>query len=871
MGGLQGRVIGGYRLADQLTSGGIAEVYRAQPTAPGGREAVVKIIYPEFVGQPGFRARFDQIVQTAQRLSHPHILPLLGSGEQNGYLYLITPYVAAGTLRDWLRNGRRLGAHDVAPFFRQVCEATSYAHSLSILHGNIKPSNIFVHEGRHVLIGDFGRLWDPSQIDMSHAGPGTEAVEYLAPEAIEGRADQRSDIYSLGAVLFASLTGRAPFGGATPFEIFTQHRQHPAPHLGDIAPPLPPTVVPLDEVVQRAMAKAPEARYPSALALAQGIETTVRGAAARAAPAMAPGVPAPGMMGQGGSGPFGSAPLGGTGLPASMAGALGPLNGSAPLAAGGSSLLSGLVDPSMEDGRLAVSEPGAHGSHILPLSPAMPPTALPAQPGAPDWNGIAPPIGQRSGPGFGDEFDFPALPTARVPAPPSPPSLAGHPSGDLAQAAATRVAAENGAASDPAPGAPGGGFMVKGGAADWPPRTADLMRPGDDPSPPDPMPPIGDLPRRDPRDERPFSATQLGLPSLNTGDLGEIPSSWRELASGAVGVPDQMSQMGGPPSPEEVPDRWADMPAWRPSGPLDGSSQPGAGERDRWGTSDGWGGSDGGQDRGPDDAWADSGAESGGFGRSDEYASSMVGMSGSGPVPDLFASSSLTALEAPPRGRGRFGGMRSPSRFSPDNDDDDAPDDPFADPDAWASATEAGYRKGRTRMSRAVRYRQPRMRRAPPRARSLFLLLLIFVLVDGTLLVLLRPDLCPSDRCAPIHALIAHYVPALNLAASQPLTFTATPTKLSLQVAAGATQKADITLKNTGQATTAWAEKNDLKWVSATPAAGALEAAATVKVTISASPPADTKPGSYTSTVSFTVGETTLKVPVTITVTAPKS
>jgi hypothetical protein len=215
--------------------------------------------------------------------------------------------------------------------------------------------------------------------------------------------------------------------------------------------------------------------------------------------------------------------------------------------------------------------------------------------------------------------------------------------------------------------------------------------------------------------------------------------------------------------------------------------------------------------------------------------------------------------------------MRSGSRFSPDNDVRDEPDDPFADPDAWASATEAGYRKGRTRIGRAVHYRQPRMRRAPPRARSLFLLLLVFVLVDGALLVLLRPDLCPNNRCAPIHALITHYVPALNITASQAPAFSATPEKVSLQVVAGETQKADIILKNTGQATTAWAEVDDLKWVSTTPAAGALESAATVKVTISANPPGDTKPGNYSSSVSFTVGTTKLTVPVTIAVTAPKS
>ncbi len=192
--GLQGRVLGGFQLTDQLTSGGIAEVYRARPSTPGGREAVVKIVYPELAQQPGFRAHFEQSIQAWRKLSHPHVLPLLESGEQSGYLFLVTPFVAAGTLRDWLLAGRRLGAADVAPLFRQICEAVTYAHGQGVTHGNISPSNIFLHQGRHVLLGDFTRLWNAGQMDMTHPGPAVAAVEFLAPEAIDGRADQRSDI-----------------------------------------------------------------------------------------------------------------------------------------------------------------------------------------------------------------------------------------------------------------------------------------------------------------------------------------------------------------------------------------------------------------------------------------------------------------------------------------------------------------------------------------------------------------------------------------------------------------------------------------------------------------------------------------------------
>src|SRR5262249_60419256 len=99
MAGLQGRVFGGYKLGEQLQGTGIAEIYRARPAKSGGRDVVVKVIYPEFSRLPGFIPHFRQIVQMTGRLtSHPHVLPLVASGEENGYLFLITPYVADGTL-----------------------------------------------------------------------------------------------------------------------------------------------------------------------------------------------------------------------------------------------------------------------------------------------------------------------------------------------------------------------------------------------------------------------------------------------------------------------------------------------------------------------------------------------------------------------------------------------------------------------------------------------------------------------------------------------------------------------------------------------------------------------------------------------------
>ncbi len=339
MAGLSGRTFGEYQLTEQIGASGVAEVYRAHPKTarPGGREAVVKVIYPEFARQPGFIPNFRHIVEMSKKLgAHPHILPLLASGEDGGYLYLVTPYVADGTLRDWLQKGGRLGASDAGPFYRQLCAALSYAHGLGVTHGDLKPDNVFLFEGRHVLLGDFGLLWDIHQLDMNHRGSGTEAIEFMAPEVFNGQATHLSDIYSLGAVIFATLTGHAPFRGEKPADVYNAQIGQPVPRLAQAAPGLSPVVLALDGVIQRAMAKRPGDRYQTAALVAQAIETTLQQSASLAASVpLAPGAgAAPWQAPHAAPAPFGAP--GAQFAPASHAPAGGPAGGvfGAPLAAG---------------------------------------------------------------------------------------------------------------------------------------------------------------------------------------------------------------------------------------------------------------------------------------------------------------------------------------------------------------------------------------------------------------------------------------------------------------------------------------------------------------------------------------------------------
>ncbi len=549
MAGLQGRIFGGYELTEPLGSGGLCEVYRARPTRPGGREAVVKVIPPEFARQPGFLPHFRQVTQLAGRLAnHAHILPLVGSGEEAGALYLISPYVADGTLKDWIVRGGRMGAGDVGPFFHQLCDALAYAHSLGVVHGDVKPSNIYLYEGRHVLLGDFGLLWDVAHMDMTHAGPGTEAVAFLAPEVANGRTSQASDIYSVGEVLFTAITGQPPFRANTPGEMFATHANQPVPRLQQVAPGLPPGVLALDAVIQRAMAKRPGDRFPSAMAVAQAIEAVTRQQPPQ--PQQPPGgPPVPFGMPIGGAPPrpAGGLPYAPLGLAAAPPPAAGPAPG-AGLQVLNFPPLKGEVDGDMDQGRIVVSQ------HAPPTAPTLRSPGIGAGAGAPGFGPAPAPFALEP-------------PTLRMPAPapvpapaaglmrPPPPLSPGFPV--FAPAPPSMVPPPTGA---PPPNGDGYGPQAVPAIRIPPPDMGTRRQTGQQPAftPGDgarqlPSTAFGqetggrlpaladDFGDRQGHNgdysaslesvevERPFSPTELGLPRLTSPDLQELPPSWQEL------------------------------------------------------------------------------------------------------------------------------------------------------------------------------------------------------------------------------------------------------------------------------------------------------------------------------------------------------
>jgi serine/threonine protein kinase len=270
MAGLEGTRLGAYELIERIGGGGMAEVYRARQFTAFGREVAIKVIRAGYSEDASFRERFLREAQAISKLSHPNILPLIEFGEENGTLYLVMPLAREGTLRDLLkqRNGP-LALEEAIPLFTQLCDAVQYAHEEGIIHRDIKPQNVLLQRRTHVLLADFGIARDTAETQMTTTGAGLGTVEYMAPEQAIGQADKRSDIYSLGVVLYQLLTGTVPYSGSTPFQVLMKHTNDALPDPRLLNPSLPSEIV---QVLQGALAKDPQRRFQSAQALARAVQ-----------------------------------------------------------------------------------------------------------------------------------------------------------------------------------------------------------------------------------------------------------------------------------------------------------------------------------------------------------------------------------------------------------------------------------------------------------------------------------------------------------------------------------------------------------------------------------------------------------------------
>jgi len=248
-----------YQVTHLIARGGMALVYRAQDQLLN-RPVALKILYPELSADPSFVERFRREAQAAANLSHPNIVPVFDWGEDAGTYFIVMELVEGQSLADVLRGGRTLTASRTAQLGAQVASALGYAHRQGMVHRDVKPGNILITPEAQVKVTDFGIAQAVASEDhLAEEGSVMGTATYFSPEQAEGAAvDGRSDLYSLGIVLYEMLVGRPPFTGETPLAVSSQHVH------GTVTPPsqVNPTVPrDLESIVMKSLSKNPAGRY----------------------------------------------------------------------------------------------------------------------------------------------------------------------------------------------------------------------------------------------------------------------------------------------------------------------------------------------------------------------------------------------------------------------------------------------------------------------------------------------------------------------------------------------------------------------------------------------------------------------------------
>ena len=260
-----GTEIAGYRVEAFISRGGMAVVYRAHDRRLGRRVAL-KLLAPELSQDERFQQRFLRESRLAASLDHPNIIPIYEAGEASGLLYIVMRYVEGSDLKAVLDREGPLDLPRITSILRQVGAALDAAHGRGLVHRDVKPGNILIASGTgredpdHVYLTDFGLTKRSSSLSgQTTSGRFIGTMDYVAPEQIGGKpVDARTDIYSLGCVLYQSLTGDLPFDRDDEAALLWAHLVEQSPPVSSFRPELPPG---LDAVVAKAMAKVPEDRY----------------------------------------------------------------------------------------------------------------------------------------------------------------------------------------------------------------------------------------------------------------------------------------------------------------------------------------------------------------------------------------------------------------------------------------------------------------------------------------------------------------------------------------------------------------------------------------------------------------------------------
>lgn len=258
------QTIGRYQILSEIGRGGMSTVYKAlDPNT--GREVAIKILPQALLDNPTLRGRFQREAETVARLNHPNIVPVYDFGEHEGQPYLVMRLMRGGTLTERLTNGP-LPLDKALPILQNIAAALDTAHRQGIIHRDLKPDNILFDQYNIPYLSDFGIVKLAESNATFTEGSIVGTPRYVSPEQAQGnqKLDGRSDIYSLGVILFEMLTGKRPFEGENQWDVLMQHINSPVPRISKLNPNLPATA---DTIISRALAKKPDQRYQTAAEL----------------------------------------------------------------------------------------------------------------------------------------------------------------------------------------------------------------------------------------------------------------------------------------------------------------------------------------------------------------------------------------------------------------------------------------------------------------------------------------------------------------------------------------------------------------------------------------------------------------------------
>ncbi len=262
-----------YKLVELLGSGGMAEVYRAIQIGLK-RSVAIKVMYPHLARTAGFKERFEREARILASLRHPNIIQIFDFDDDQGWYYMVMEYVSGGTLTHHLQKlhnrGQVMPLPQTFALFKSLGSGLDYAHQNGMIHRDIKPENVLFTDKKEPVLSDFGIARMIGATQFTQTGTTTGTPSYMSPEQAKGEhGNERSDIYSLGVMLYEITTGSLPYESNTPFGVLMKHVNEPLPPPRQLNPGLPPAV---EAILYRAMAKEPDRRYQTPGELVAALE-----------------------------------------------------------------------------------------------------------------------------------------------------------------------------------------------------------------------------------------------------------------------------------------------------------------------------------------------------------------------------------------------------------------------------------------------------------------------------------------------------------------------------------------------------------------------------------------------------------------------